>query len=317
MNAQLFGGRYHAAALLGAGSCGEVWAAQDDAGEWCAVRVLAADLSGVRESPPAWRALASVRHPHVVTLREVVEEDGRWIVVSDLVEGADLRSQVTVLGTIEPATVARWGAELAGALVALHAVGVAHGDLRLENVLLDAATGSVKASDAGVAGLLGGDANPEVDLYHLGAVLYEVSCGRAPFVLGGGRARLLAVPERPAGLPDELWAVIVELLTGGGDADEVRTRLSGLATSLQGVQAATALPPREAGSSAAESSPRERWRRRVVVAGAAAVAAALLGGGVAAAALFSGGETQAPAAPASKSGTQIEIVPGAGGATRP
>jgi serine/threonine-protein kinase len=84
------------------------------------------------------------------------------------------------------AEVARVGAAVARELAAPHAAGTAHGDVRLENILMD---GDIPRLTGG------GTGTPADDLHALGGVLYEL-CGGTQ------------LPDRPDGVPDPLWNLI-------------------------------------------------------------------------------------------------------------
>jgi hypothetical protein len=130
------------------------------------------------------------------------------------------------------------------ALRAVHAAGVVHRDVKPENVLLDRASqpGGIvpKVTDFGVAKLVDQSAStrrtsvigtpeymapeliddseptPASDLYGVGIMLYELLCGVTPFSGGSPLAVLRKhvefSPGRPAGIPDQMWAVVVELV---------------------------------------------------------------------------------------------------------
>ena len=156
------------------------------------------------------RAAAALNHPHIAAVHDVLDIDGKVIVVFEYVEGDTLatrlhRGPMSVAETVEVA----W--QLADALAAAHSQGVIHRDLKPSNVVLGP-DGRAKVLDFGIARLVpaGGDlassvpgtvgaglvgtpgyAAPEqylsrnvdgrADLYALGVIVYEMICGRRPF----------------------------------------------------------------------------------------------------------------------------------------
>lgn len=263
---------------LGGGALGEVWAVQLD-GAWVAARLLPQGDSDAALGE-RWARLMRVRHPFLVQAIEVRRMQGRVALVSDLVEGVDLRSRLHREGTVAPALVARWGAEVAGALAALHRAGLAHGDLRAENVLVDAESGSARLVDAGLVAKRGLG-----DVVDLGALLFEMACGRRPFGAVWGRLDVEdgvrpSVPQQPEGVPAALWEVIEECLAGEPSAARVEKALRAASSGLAGVPAA----PR---SSVPRKVRVRHGRRRLVAAAIGSGVGALLAGGVVAAAASS------------------------------
>ncbi len=156
------------------------------------------------------RAAAALNHPHIATVHDVLDVDGKVIVVFEYVEGETLsaRLQRGAIGVAEAVEVA-W--QLADALAAAHAQGVIHRDLKPSNVVIGPES-RAKVLDFGIArmvpigadpsgtapgtiggGLVGtpGYAAPEqylsrnvdgrADLYALGVMLFEMIAGRRPF----------------------------------------------------------------------------------------------------------------------------------------
>lgn len=153
------------------------------------------------------RASARLRHPHIVTLHDFGEIDGQPYLVMDLVSGRNL-AEITRSGPLEPREAARHLALAARAVAHAHAQGVLHRDLKPANILIDFANepqitdfGLAKEMDATVS-LTGsrevfgspgymppeqadpsfGEVGFTSDVYSLGATLYHVLTGRAPFL---------------------------------------------------------------------------------------------------------------------------------------
>ena len=156
------------------------------------------------------RAAAALNHPHIATVHDVLDADGKVIVVFEHVEGDTLAARLQS-GPLTVAEAVEIAWQLADALAAAHAQGVIHRDLKPSNVVLGP-DGRAKVLDLGIArlvpaghdmhasapgtiggGLVGtpGYAAPEqylsrnvdgrADLYALGVILYEMIAGKRPF----------------------------------------------------------------------------------------------------------------------------------------
>jgi serine/threonine-protein kinase len=151
-------------------------------------------------------AVARLQHPNVVQIYEVGEYDGRPFLSLEYLDGGNLVSKGA--GSAQPEREAAQLVEtLARAVHAMHQRGILHRDLKPMNVLLTA-DGTPKITDFGLAKLLDADIGltrsetmlgtpsymaPEqaagdtqkvgepADIYSLGAILYELLTGRAPF----------------------------------------------------------------------------------------------------------------------------------------
>ncbi|WP_159048732.1 serine/threonine-protein kinase, partial [Streptomyces sp. NRRL F-4489] len=210
---RLIGGRYRLGIRLGRGGMGTVWRATDEVlGRQVAVKEL--HLDDVAAEPEARvrrdramreaRAVAQVKHPNVIVVHDVVEQDGRPWIVMELVEGPSLADRLASAGPLAPDEAARIGRALLGALRAAHARGVLHRDIKPANVLLEDG-GRVVLTDFGIAQLPGAttltdaggfvgspeytapermagrDAGPAADLWSLGVLLCAALTGATPF----------------------------------------------------------------------------------------------------------------------------------------
>jgi eukaryotic-like serine/threonine-protein kinase len=149
------------------------------------------------------RAAARLAHPNVVSVHDSGEERGLPFIVMELVEGQTLRALLGSRGRLDPETTATLLGEIADALDHAHRHGIAHLDVKPENVLLT--SDSVKVADFGLvraaagardhalAGtaqycapevLRGGVVDGRADVYSLGVVAYECLTGRSPFGSG-------------------------------------------------------------------------------------------------------------------------------------
>lgn len=238
-------GRYRLEERLGRGGMGTVWRAADELlGRPVAVKVLHAgegDEDGgvaagaLREA----RAVALVRHPHVVVVHDVIEHDGHPCIVMELVDGGSLAALISAGKTLTPVETARTGLALLGALTAAHGRGVLHRDVKPANVLMEAGTGRVVLTDFGIARLSGAttisetgafvgspeytapermqgaEAGPASDLWSLGTLMCAALAGESPFrrdSLGGILHAVVSAEIRPPSQAGPLLPVIRGLL---------------------------------------------------------------------------------------------------------
>jgi serine/threonine protein kinase len=238
----VLGHRYRLLSQVGRGGMGRVWHAHDD--------LLHRDVA-VKEVifPPGLtqsdreilyertlreaRSAARLSHPGIVTVHDVVEEDGRPWIVMEFVRARSLQEVIDRDGRLPPVQVAEIGGQMLAALRVAHASGVLHRDVKPANVLLDTAPGRhatrVVITDFGIArmegeanltqtGIVlgspayiaperarGEPATPASDLWALGATLYAACEGRSPHDRDEAMAALTAVlheepdPPRHAG----------------------------------------------------------------------------------------------------------------------
>jgi serine/threonine protein kinase len=134
-------GRYHLRRLLGRGGMGEVYEAADTVKErLVALKLLAPAFSNdplfrerlQREAITAGRLL----DPHVVPLHDFGEIDGQLFLEMRLIDGANLATVLQHVGKLDPPRAVAVVRQVAAALDAAHAVGVIHGDVKPQNILI-------------------------------------------------------------------------------------------------------------------------------------------------------------------------------------
>src|SRR3954469_11968282 len=156
---RLVAGRYALSQVLGRGGMGTVWLAPDRVleGEVALKEVtFSVDLTAeerailrertLREA----RAAARLDHPHVTTVYDVVEEDGRPWLVMEHVAARSLQEILEEEGPLAPAAVARVGLDVLAALEAAHRAGIVHRDVKPANVLVGG-NGHACLTDFGIA----------------------------------------------------------------------------------------------------------------------------------------------------------------------
>jgi eukaryotic-like serine/threonine-protein kinase len=209
---ELIVGRYRLAESVGTGGMGAVWRARDETlGRDVAVKEIIFTVSipedeqqracarSLRDSRVAGR----LNHPGIITVHDVVEDDGRSWIVMDLFQGDSLADLIEASGPLPPQEVADIGLCVLQALSAAHAAGIVHGDVKPANVLVS--DSSVVLTDFGAAaihntptlarsGVFTGTPaylapeqarraldGPESDMWSVGATLYAAVEGRPPY----------------------------------------------------------------------------------------------------------------------------------------
>ena len=280
ISAEPFSGsmRFSVLRPLGRGGMGVVYEAVDR--QWN-LRVAVKALS---ELGPAallrlkneFRAVQSIHHPNLVRLGELLEDHGQWLITMELVDGVDfvrwVRGDSDGDGRgFDEARLRSALRQLVEALMALHAAGIVHRDVKPANVLV---TGKgrlvlldfglvtrVALDDALTDGRIIGTVDymaPEqaaglsvatsADWYSVGAMLYEALTGRVPFdgpdpMVLEQKSRLdPPAPSTLAAVPPDLDRLCMELLARDParriDTRELAARL-GIPTTLR----ETAEPP--------------------------------------------------------------------------
>jgi serine/threonine protein kinase len=250
---------------LGRGGFGEVYYALSDAGREVALKMIQGceqiELRGVSQC-------MNLKSPHLVTIFDVRYNDaGRPFVIMEYVSGPSLRDLIDQVGArgLGPQKTAYFLREIAKGLTYLHDCGIVHRDLKPANVFYE--DGYVKIGDYGLSKAIqpgvhsgqtvtvgtvhymapeigNGHYDSSIDIYALGAVLYEMLTGRPPYqgeslgeVLMKHLSASLDVSEIPepfastiakamAKDPADRYATVAEMVESVFDEQHVRNSVS-------------------------------------------------------------------------------------------
>ena len=223
---------YRVTSWLGGGGMGEVYRARDTRLDRdVAIKALpvtyAADRARMARFEEEARAVGQLNHPNVVVVHDIGVHDGAPFIVTEMLDGEDLRQQLNH-GALPPRRAVEYAQQIARGLAATHARGIVHRDLKPENLVVTQ-EGCVKILDFGLAkltaapgaeppvsterletspGLIVGTigylapeqlrgerADHRADIFAFGVILYEMLSGARPF-------------ERPS--PSEIIAAILK-----------------------------------------------------------------------------------------------------------
>ena len=327
--------RYVAPTKIAAGGMGEIYLAEDASlGRRVAIKLLAERFARDEDVRRRFtrEALAAARlsgHPHIVTIFDVGEGDGRPFIVMEYLDGGTLADRVRA-GRVSRKEAIEWLRQAAEALDDAHARGIVHRDVKPANLLLDR-RGDLHVADFGIARVLdetstgmtlagtvlgtagylspeqarGDPATPASDVYSLGVVAYELLTGRRPFEGTSPTAEAAAHlndPVPPAsrqvrGLPPEVDAVFERTLAKDPARryptarDFVRALCLALDADAEATRVVTA-PVRRAPEPAVKPVARTRRRSPLPLLAAVGLAAAALAGVVLAATVGQGNDEE-------------------------
>ncbi|MGQ0536705.1 MAG: serine/threonine-protein kinase, partial [Methanobacteriota archaeon] len=149
------GAAYDRLRLLGEGAEGRTYLARDRARD--ALVVLKEPLARWHRDPRLREAAirearlaAKVRHPNVVRVLDVAEEEGRPVLVLEYLDGGSLADHLEARGKLPWREAVEIASQLASGLSAVHAAGIVHRDVKPSNILF-ASDGTVKLADFGIA----------------------------------------------------------------------------------------------------------------------------------------------------------------------
>lgn len=290
------GGKYHILERIGVGGMGTVYkASQAGLRRHVAVKILKPELTGDPDTVARFSreatAMSLLTHPNTTRVYDFGQtDDGLLYLVMEFLEGELITERVARLGPLPGLEALRTTQQILRSLAEAHTKGIIHRDLKPDNIFVARVAGHrtavVKVLDFGIAKIVTPDRavdqfetqagtvfgtprymSPEQaqgapldrrsDLYSVGAMLYQMLTGRAPFtdddavVVMAKHIREMpepprqVVPERP--IPEKLEAVVMRALAKEPDqrfqtANQFDAALEGCVIEVLAAEAASGRP---------------------------------------------------------------------------
>jgi len=304
---------YRVLRTLGGGGMGIVYEAEDTRlRRRVALKFLPEDTVVTQARLVRFRreaeAASALNHPHICTVYDVGEHEGRPFIVMEKLDGHSLQHLLRD-GALPIERVLEYGTDLADALAAAHAAGIIHRDIKPANIVVTK-RGDVKLVDFGLARVAPGESvsaepgsssadvatdltlpgttlgtlgymSPEQaigepvdarsDVFSLGVVLYEMATGQAPFRGATAAAVIDALLHRTPPPPSQIRASIspaFDPVILGALEKDRELRVQ----SASALRASLLLLRRATAASDARAIPAGRQRRTIAYASAAAIA---------------------------------------------
>ena len=199
--------RYEIIDVVGTGGMSTVYRAKDERlKRYVAIKVLKSDYSNdanfVTKFKVEAQASAGLTHPNIVSVYDVSEDNGRYFIVMELVEGITLKEYINLNGRLSMDQALDFSIQIASGVEAAHEHHVIHRDIKPQNIIVSK-NGNLKVTDFGIAKAAtsntmstagmgsvhyispeqarGGYSDERSDIYSLGITMYEMVTGRVPF----------------------------------------------------------------------------------------------------------------------------------------
>ncbi len=208
MPERILGGRYKVQGKIGIGGMATVYRGTDEVlGRTVAIKTMlpqyAADPSFAARFKQEAQAAAALQSPYIVGIFDWGKDGDTYYIVMEYLRGTDLKSGIRTHGALDSRKVAQIGSQICQALSVAHKHDIIHRDIKPQNIMVQP-DGTIKVMDFGIARAKnshltadnsvlgtahyvspeqtqGKPLGPTSDIYSLGIVMYEASCGKVPF----------------------------------------------------------------------------------------------------------------------------------------
>ena len=208
MPERVLGGRYRVQGKIGIGGMATVYRGTDEVlGRTVAIKTMlpqyAADPSFAARFKQEAQAAAALQSPYIVGIFDWGKDGDTYYIIMEYLRGTDLKSGIRTHGALDSRKVAQIGSQICQALSVAHKHDIIHRDIKPQNIMVQP-DGNIKVMDFGIARAKnshltadnsvlgtahyvspeqtkGQPLGPTSDIYSLGIVMYEASCGKVPF----------------------------------------------------------------------------------------------------------------------------------------